>query len=161
MGIIVIVGLVIVAAIIGLFLFLEREQAIKITTAVAGLYLTLIGINYGMSVYEKQASSFDKSRAEARATFDGVRRDFEREFNGERATDEERAQERARRDVYTAQLKKEAEQAAAEAEAQAKIHKEALDDTRKEIKALTVKTKKSLDKTGIGGDITSGEVAGQ
>ncbi|MDH6303237.1 type II secretory pathway pseudopilin PulG [Polynucleobacter sphagniphilus] len=161
MGIIVIVGLVIVAVIIGLFLFLERDQAIKIATAVAGLYLTLIGINYGMSVYEKQASSFDKSRAEARSTFDSVRRDFDREFNGESATAEERAQERANRDAYTAQLKKEAEQAGVEAEAQAKIHKEALDDTRKEIKALTVKTKKSLDKTGIGGDIPSGEVAGQ
>jgi len=148
MGILILIGIIAIVSIALIFLFLEREQAVKIATALVGLYITLIGVNYGLSVYEKQTSQFDKDSAQFNLQFDNAGRDFDRRFDGAQISETDKAKQTSDKDAYTARLKTELDVASANLEVQSKAHNEALQETRQEISDLKLKAKNAVNKSG-------------
>ena len=140
MSLLILAGLVVVAIVILIFLFLEREQAVKIASAVVGLYMTLIGVNYGLNVFERDKAEFNSDKAAFNIEFNkqSEKIDCQRNHNCVQNADADKA--------HAQELQAKLDKANAELAEQTKAHEEAREETRKEIEDLKLKTKRAVDK---------------
>jgi hypothetical protein len=145
MEILIIGGAVlVVAGLVALFIFVERQLAQKMAAGLVTLYLGLVGALYMLAQVEKRDSSFEREKAEQRAEFEKARQSFDRRFNG--SIDEDKSargesdKERLARLEQELQLAKDKE----------KIKTEQADKvsqaTQLELEQLRAKTKAQVDK---------------
>lgn len=135
-GAIAVIGLLIIA-----FMLLERAIAYKAAAGIVGLYLSLIGLGYFQSTFERNDSSFAKEQSEMKLNFAQAQQDIFRQLDGLQIPDEERV----KRDERLKRLQAEYADASSEAKAKKDLAEQKSLETREAVESLTRRAKRAVD----------------